>query len=117
MWDRLAELQIDKVAARKDIPTKKLEDEDIAGDLSDRLRWELGGILERWESDRSEEEDQKQKRPLLNSSEWVAIEASYECNCAWGNCKMAELEGQNHRGSMELVGSFESIPSAPTADG
>ena len=65
MWDRLAELQIDKVASRKDSPKKKLEG-DIDGDLRAQLRRELGGILERWGSGRSEEEDQK-KRPLLNS--------------------------------------------------
>ena len=51
MWDRLAELQIYKVAAQKDIPTKQLEDEEIAGDLRAHLRRELGEILERWESD------------------------------------------------------------------
>ena len=75
----LADLQIDKVAARKDILTKQLEEEEIAGDLRAQLRRELGGILERWESDRSEDAYQK-KRPLLNSSEWVAIEAGCEGN-------------------------------------
>ena len=55
--DRLEELQIDTVAAQKDIPAKQLEDEEIAGDLRSQLRRELGGILERWESDRSEEAD------------------------------------------------------------
>ena len=66
MWDRLPELQIDKVAVRKDIPKKQLEAEDIDGDLRAQLMGELGGIQERWESDRSGEAYQK-KRPLLNS--------------------------------------------------
>ena len=66
MPDRLAELQIDKVAERTDILTNQLEEGDIAGDLRSQLRSELGSILERWESDRSEEADQT-TRPLLNS--------------------------------------------------
>ena len=31
VWDRLAELQIDKVEVQKDIPKKQLEDEGIDG--------------------------------------------------------------------------------------
>ena len=38
MWDRPAELQIDKVAVRKDIPTNQLGDEEISGDLRAQLR-------------------------------------------------------------------------------
>ena len=33
------------------------------------------------------------------------------------NCEMAELEGQIHRGAMELVANFESIHSATTGEG
>ena len=76
MRDRLAELQIDKVALQKDIPSKQLEDEEIAGDLGTQLGRELGEILERWGSVRTEEEDREQ-RPLLDSAEWVVIEAGY----------------------------------------
>ena len=33
------------------------------------------------------------------------------------NCEMAESEDQVNRGTMQLVGNFESIPSATTGDG
>ena len=77
MWDRLAELQIGKVAVRKDTPPKLLEDEAIDGDLRAQLRRGPGGIMERWGIDRSEEADQK-KRPLLDLAEWGVIEAGCE---------------------------------------
>ena len=77
MRDRLAELQIDKVAVRKDIPTNQLGGDEIAGDMGAQLRRELGGILDRWGSGRTEEADQK-KRPLLGSDEWRVIVAGYD---------------------------------------
>ena len=66
MWYRLAELQIGKVAARKDMLTRQLDEAGISGDSRAQLMTALGGILERWGFDRSEEADPK-KRPLLNS--------------------------------------------------
>ena len=38
MWDRLSELKIDKVAVQRDTPAKKLEGEEIAGNLRAQLR-------------------------------------------------------------------------------
>ena len=77
MRGRLAEFQIDKVEVKKDTPTKQLGDEEIDGEEMAQLRRELGGIQARWDSGRSEEEDQ-QKRPLLDSDDWRAIEEGYE---------------------------------------
>ena len=54
IWGKLAELQIDKVAAQKAILKKKLEEEDIPNALRTELIDELGGIRERWGSHRSE---------------------------------------------------------------
>ena len=70
-------MQIDKEEVQKDIPAKQLEDEEISGDMRAQLRRELGGILERWGSDRCEEADQKE-RPLLESAEWAVVEAGYD---------------------------------------
>ena len=126
IWDRLEELQIDKVSAQKDIPAKQLGVEEISGDLRAQLRRELGGILEIWECDRTEESDQK-KRPLLDSEELGVIDAGYDatrCEEHFGltstkldNGEMAELEGLINRRTMELVGGFGSLPSATTGDG
>ena len=86
----------------------------------------MGGILDRWGSGRNEEADQK-KRPLSDSDERGAIEAGYDAtrrsnhlgarNSMMGNGEMAELEGRINRRTMELVGRFESIPSATTGAG
>ena len=45
-YDRLEELQIDKVAVQKDISTKQLEDEATVGVEREQLQEELGGIEE-----------------------------------------------------------------------
>ena len=94
---------------QKDIPTMQLEDEEIAGDLRAQLRRELGGILERWESDRSEDAYQK-KRPLLNSSEWVAIEASYGGNCKVGTAKWQNWRTETIEGEWILLGILNLAP-------
>ena len=58
---------------------RQLEDEAIPNSLRAELRNELGGILKRWRSSRTEEEaDQKKKRPFLNSYEWGGIEKESE---------------------------------------
>ena len=44
MLDRLAELQLDKVAVQKDIPTKQLGDEAIGGEDRAQLRRASVGI-------------------------------------------------------------------------
>ena len=98
MRGRLAELQIDKVAALKDIPKKQLGEGDIAGDSRAQLRRELGGILERCGSGRSEEADQK-KRPLANSYEWVGGGSNRATNAdgrnaKWQNRKTESTEEQ-----------------------
>ena len=104
MRDRLAELQIDKVAVQKDIPAKQLGDDEISGDMRSQLRRGLVEIPDRWGSGRTEESYQKKERPLLDSDEWRAIEAGCDAT-------------RRSRSTMELVGSFESIPSATTGDG
>ena len=126
MWGRLAELKIEKVAVQKDIPTKQLEDEEIAGWGRAQLRRELVGIHHRWESGRSEEEDQK-KRPFLDSDEWggdrrrirsIRDQLSFGFpNSTVGNGEITELDGQTIRRTMELVGNLESIRSATIGDG
>ena len=76
-YDRLAEFQIDNVAVQRDIPIKQLEDETTVGVERGQLQEELGGIEERWESDRSDEEEWT-KRPFMPSEEWRVIENGYE---------------------------------------
>ena len=125
-YDRLAELQIDKVEVRKDIPTKQLEADATVGAEREQFQEELGGVEERWESDRSQEEDWA-KRPLLTSEEWRAVENGYEIagnsnrvSTQIQHCetiKMAELESQTNRRPMATVGSSESVPSATTGAG
>ena len=47
IWDRLAELQIDKASVQKDIPAKQLEDEEIFGEDRAQLRrvgWNSGKV-------------------------------------------------------------------------
>ena len=64
-WGKLAELQIDKVSAQKDISKKRLEEEDIPGGLRVEIRGELSNINKRWGPSR--EEDAKQmKKAFVN---------------------------------------------------
>ena len=74
LWDRVAELKIDRVEVRNDILERQLTDADISNAWRRELANELGGIATRWESSRSEEEADQKKRPLHNSQEWGGIE-------------------------------------------
>ena len=65
-WERrsvcggeLAEFQIDKVAAMKEILQKKLEEEDILDGLGVERRDELRNINRRWGSSREENDKKK----------------------------------------------------------
>ena len=70
-YDRLAELQIDKVAVQKDILLKQLG--EAATDLErEHIQEELDTIDGRRESDRSEEADWA-KRTCLTSGEWGEV--------------------------------------------
>ena len=69
-------MQIDKVAVQRDIPAKQLEDESAVGVEREQLQEELGGIDEKCESDRPEEEDWA-IRPNLTSEDWRAIAYGY----------------------------------------
>ena len=62
IWGRIAELQIDRVASQSDILERQLSDDDIPNALRGELRNELGGILKRRESARSEEGVDQKKR-------------------------------------------------------
>ena len=55
----LAEFQIDKVAAMKEILQKKLEEEDILDGLGVERRDELRNINRRWGSSREENDKKK----------------------------------------------------------
>ena len=69
------------------------------------------------ESGRSDEEDQK-KRPLLNSSEWAALEAGYEgtlcalhcdsksLNCIGGNAKWGNRNSKTTEGQWSWLGAL-----------
>ena len=72
-WGKLAEFQIGKVAAQKEILKKQLEEGDIPDGLRVEIRDELGNINKRWESAR-EEDAEKKERPSLTSQEWSGIE-------------------------------------------
>ena len=117
MRGRLAELQIDKVAAQIDIPTKQLEDEEIAGDSRSQLRGELGGILGRCESGRSKGGGRSEETTLVELVRMGGDRSIMRRKLQSRNCEIAELDSQIHRGPMDLVANFESIPSAATGSG
>ena len=59
---KLAELQIDKVAAQREVTKKQLEGEDIPDGLRVEIKSELASIRKRWEPPRDEDAKQGKGR-------------------------------------------------------
>ena len=100
----LSDLQIDKVAAQKDIAKKKLGEDDIPDGLRIEIRDELGNINRRWESSREEDEKQRGMH-LLTSQEWVDMETGAREGIPplrWG-----EWMNKHNEDQWEWLGSVE----------
>ena len=69
-------MQIDKVAARKEISQKQLEG-DISEGLRRGVKGEMGTVNKRWGPSR-EADSKKSKRPLITSQEWEDVQTGTE---------------------------------------